>query len=213
MGKYGIIYADFAHASEEGSNWNGNSYSYEAGENFKNYYVDGRYEEGPFPANDILVAEGDGNERFLIMALEDVSASTYTWYASKSSAGLTVSTKTGIGLDLDEEEPKEIGKANTEKMLDIWKHDESVPDNNKDIWGISDLNGKWFIPSKDEWSAFADELLPVRTDEYVYYGLSDYYWSSSQYDTSYPWGVYFDGGGIYDSLIYGELWVRLSATF
>ena len=84
MERYGIIYADFAHSVENGS-WGGESYSYTAGTGFKNYYVDGRYEEGPFPANDILVADGGGNERFLIMALEDISTSTYTWYASKAS--------------------------------------------------------------------------------------------------------------------------------
>jgi len=213
MGKYGIIYADFAHASEEGSMWYGHAYSYEAGENFKNYYVDGKYEEGPFPENDILVAEGDGNERFLIMALEDVSASLYTWYASKASAGLSVSTKNGIGIDLDEEEPKEIGKANTEKMLDIWGHDESVPDNNRDIWGISDLNGKWFIPSKSEWLAFADEFKIDSTNYDENYGLRGSYWSSSQSSTGWAWSIRFefDMGRTYT--INYPYYVRLSATF
>ena len=211
MEKYGIIYADFAHSVENGS-WGGESYSYTAGTGFKNYYVDGKYEEGPFPANDILVADGEGNERFLIMALEDISASTYTWYASKSSAGISVTTETGIGLN---EEEKEIGKANTETMLGVWTADTDTAKSSDDIWGQIEANSNWFVPSRDELLAFADAFDIDSGNFSETYGLSVEYWTSSQDGIGGAWCVYFDEISMDSANISSrnDFSVRLSATF
>ena len=206
MEKYGIIYADFAHSVENGS-WGGESYSYTAGTGFKNYYVDGKYEEGPFPANDILVADGAGNERFLIMALEDISSSNYTWYESGCEDGIEVITETGIGLN---EEGKEIGKANTEKMLAKWTADTDTGKSNNDIWGQIEANSNWFIPSIDEWLAFIDAFDIVG---YSDFGLSFAYWSSSGVDNVNAYLIHFDNNLVCTYPINMGYQVRLSTTF
>ena len=174
MEKYGIIYADFAHSVENGS-WGNQeylqTYSYTSGENFKNYYVDGRYEEGPFPANDILVAEGEGNERFLIMALEDASISQYSGYFRWQSYGTEqVATEFGIG-------PEFVGKTNTETILGVWKEDENK--NANDMWSLIEDNSNWFVPSSGEWIAFSDAF-GIDQDNYnTTYGLKSSYHTSS----------------------------------
>ncbi len=202
MELYGIIYADLAHSSK--GSWGGKSYSYEAGTDFKNYYVSGRYEEGPFPANDILTAEGGENERFLIMALEDIGS--YTWYKSKSSDGITVSTSTGIGSEL-------VGKANTATMREIWEADTAVPENNNDIWGQIEENSNWFVPSKDEWLAFSDEFDIDLNNYSTTYGLGGSYWLSSQGGPYIAWYVNNYSGSVYNYGIGYNFCVRLSAAF
>ena len=132
---------------------------------------------------------------------------------AKLQTGLTVSTKTGIGLDLDEEEPKEIGKANTEKMLAKWTADTDTEKSNNDIWGQIGENSNWFIPSKDEWLAFADAFDIDSSNYSTTYKLSLYYWSSSQDDADGAWYVTFAGDKMRNTLINRIYSVRMSATF
>lgn len=84
----------------------------------------------------------------------------------------------------------------------------------KDMWG--QIQGEfakgWFVPSKEEWSAFAEEL-GITDSNYTSKGLSDWYWSSSQLGTGNAWDANFGSG----SMSYGDVnrnnYVRLSATF
>jgi len=209
-GEIGIIYADFAHSVPNGS-WGSYIYSYEAGTDFKDYYVSGKYEEGPFPANDILIAEGDGNDRFLIMALEDISESAYTWYNSKWENELDVDDA-AIGIS-----PDGIGKTNTKNMCRIWKTDTNPDKFNTDIWAQIGEESNWFVPSRDEWLAFNESFSIYTSAESDAYGLAPYYWTSSLYSHCEAYYVDFQNEDIQYTLSGNELEcknsVRLSATF
>ena len=69
------------------------------------------------------------------------------------------------------------------------------------------------LPSKEEWAAFGGQL-GINTSNYSSsYGLIYWYWSSTEYDSSSAWNVYFGSGYVnFDSKTYGG-YVRLCATF
>lgn len=88
-----------------------------------------------------------------------------------------------------------------------------------DMWGVDELRSKvnegWFVASKSEWAAFGDVAteLGVRMDNYNKYGLSEWYWSSSQiftYGAYYP--NFFEWCLNYD-FVSSNGFVRLSAIF
>ena len=103
------------------------------------------------------------------------------------------------------------GKENTDKMIDRMKnHTKYNPDYGEpttgtyaDIWNIIEDKVKegWFVPSRAEWSAFASYLniskTTTDTNYFRNYGfmnyntLSQWYWSSSQYDDDSAWDCDF----------------------
>ena len=87
-----------------------------------------------------------------------------------------------------------------------------------DMWGAikEQVDDGWFVPSKDEWAAFADMAvteLNLTTGNYSTYGLNAWYWSSSQNDAFDAYYAYFDLGYINYTNVYDGDSVRLSATF
>ena len=69
------------------------------------------------------------------------------------------------------------------------------------------------LPSKEEWAAFGGQL-GINTSNYSSsYGLSRWYWSSTERASSYAWGAYVNGGYMnYFDKTYDN-YVRLCATF
>ena len=142
----------------------------------------------------ILTPSGDGNDRFYVMALTDIATDEYTFGCSMSG------TTTTLGS----------GKTNTQTLIGKADLNSSLK---KQIQ--PKVNKGWFIPSKEEWSAFGEEL-GIGTTNYSDKGLSSWYWSSSQYfpDTSTAWHAYFTRGYMhYSGTIYGHYYVRLATTF
>ena len=83
----------------------------------------------------------------------------------------------------------------------------------EDLWGrIQELlkNG-WFLPSRGEWSAFAEEL-GVTKENYSEYGLVGEYWSSSQCSVYGCW-TYQPSSGWSTGDTDGGYRVRLSTRF
>ena len=227
----GIIYADLAVGGSGIWNDNGMSeYEYSAEtEGLKSYYVssesytsftDGTIEGWTRPV--LSEIEGSGTkDRFYVMALEDFNpGTTYFWYKSaygKLDDTIDYSTK---NFNLDQ------GKVNTTKMIEKWNGSGYGSQNEKDMWGVIqkadnegktwDLN-KWFVPSKVEWSAFGDmanSKMGVTKSNYSKYGLSSYYWSSSQFNTYNAYYANFDNGYMNNyGNVYSYNCVRLSATF
>ena len=119
------------------------------------------------------------------------------------------------------------GKENTEKMIDRMKNHSDTSKYSKDygepttgdIWNIIEDKVKdgWFVPSKAEWSAFASYLNTSKTSTdvnyYVNYGLSNWYWSSSQNSNDIAWGVTFYDGRMNDYNVNNPSSLRLCATF
>ena len=111
----GVIYADLAFSKSGSWNYNAsNSYSYTAKTNTKDYYISKTNYEGPFGTKDILTAiDGDGEDRFYVMALEDFNTGTlYCWY--DDAYGNMKDYATATSLDFG------TGKANTEAMIANW---------------------------------------------------------------------------------------------
>ena len=154
---------------------------------------------------------------------------TYYWYKEAYGDMSPLITETEFGS----------GKENTRKMIAKWDAAGTAegypnsPQNNQDIWKhIKDKynSEKWYIPSRGEWAAFGDyfsskEENPL-THDYEsgspiensgnyssFYGLSPYYWSSSQRDADYAWRAYFTNGVVFDFVVNNLYCVRLGATF
>ena len=141
----------------------------------------------------ILTPSKDGNDRFYIMALTDVGTREYKLASSSSMSGTTstfgsgkTNTQTLIGQDLDSSLKEKIQPK---------------------------VNKGWFIPSKEEWSAFGEEL-GITKSNYSAKGLSNWYWSSSTSGDLFAWSARFSKGYMctHISDIY-SIYVRLATTF
>ena len=196
-----------------------------------------------FGENKIIKLKKNKNKpRFYIMALEDFrtgsfeegsgyTAGTYYWYKNADGKMRTYAddTKTDFGK----------GYANTGKIIEIWNKNgegegsySGATQDDHDIW--KHIQGEyakgWYIPSSGEWGAFAD-YFKKRTEnglthnfesgDYVAnsgnykstYGLSDHYWSSSEYNTYNAWYAVFNIGYMGNLDVYVSSSVRLGATF
>ena len=108
----------------------------------------------------------------------------------------------------------------TQDKRDIWKHI-------KDKYNSKE---KWYIPSRGEWAAFADYLKKKTTNPLTHnyesgsyvansgnynslYGLSAWYWSSSQYDTDNAWIANLHSGYMDSNDVLSNRCVRLGVTF
>ena len=144
------------------------------------------------------VSGSSGNERFYVMALENAASGTYQFW---SSGGTSVVTSTDFGT----------GESNTAAM-------KAKSGSSSYLWGISAVqsgtwngSGGWYVPSRGEWAAFADQL-DITTSNYSSKGLSFYYWSSSQHSTYRAWRANFLIGG-FDYGVDDDTYVRLGTTF
>ena len=140
----------------------------------------------------ILTPSGDGNDRFYVMALTDIGTDTYSFGCSMSG------TTTTFGS----------GKTNTQTLIGKVDLNSSLKEQIQ-----PKINKGWFIPSKEEWNAFGEEL-GITKSNYGGKGLNMRYWSSSQYhtSTSYAWIANFYVGSM-SNLLRLSYCVRLATTF
>ena len=148
-----------------------------------------------------VLEDNDLKDRFYVMTLADFNGSDYRWAYNEFGRNY----QTGYGF--------EEGKYSTERLVEYWRENpaESVArygwgtsesgqrengivgmnnysgwDDSRILWNdIRDRaeNG-WFVPSEEEWVAFASELkISNKSSDDNYYsklGLAKTYWSSSQ---------------------------------
>ncbi len=208
-GKYGIIFVDLAVPSSGEWGYHSEHYSYpgekDATSGFKSYYImEGEKKTDDFGTADVIIADETktGNDRFYVMALDDVNADErYYWY--NNAIDYEIWRETGIGKMDDYETTTSInfgeGKTNTENMLTKWNTEAYGTKmttkgglyNRIDMWSVIPTGSKWFVPSSAEWAAFAGNL-NINKDNYGDYGLSQDYWSSSQKNDCYVWAATFD---------------------
>ena len=162
--------------------------------------------------NKTITPDGSGADRFYVMSLSDLNVggySTYCWYNSASSTGMSdyatyASTTFGSG------------KKNTEDMITKWNASGYGATNNQDLWKhIQDVAGtgkRWFVPSKAEWSAFGGEL-GITQNNYSSKGLNSRYWSSSQNNTNNAWYANFNNGNMNNNNVNNNNYVHLSTSF
>ena len=204
----GIIYADLAIGNTVEGGWLGKityTITTEDSANLKDYYIKetDHTEESGFGTGNVITPMDDSNgkDRFYVMALTDIGEGQYySWYSNYENLG-NLETESGFGT----------GKTNTEKMINLWNND-SNRDEVNDLWGY--IKEGWFVPSLDEWIAFAGEL-KIDQNNYTDKGLSSDYWTSSHitYIPNFASCINFGYGATAGSIYNGINFVRLSTTF
>ena len=125
----GIIYADLAVGGSGAWNdeeWSGYEYS-AVTSGLKSYYVSQEEYEGAFGKKDVLSPDGSGEDRFYVMALEDINPGTdYCWYSAAYGQLDKIIGET--------ENDFETGKENTEYVLGKWREEE---------WGAQNADGTY----------------------------------------------------------------------
>ena len=192
--------------------------------NLKSYYIkNDNYTDDSFKKSGKVIApmEGtSGNERFYVMALEDINPGTrYCWYYAaygNLDSSYNVST-TANDFAIAGAEP--TGRINTERMIASWNAEEyGVQNDNStydDMWGViqNEVDDGWFVPSKSEWSAFGSAFGITRSNYSSKYGLSSNYWSSSQNGTYDAYNASFGSGYVNSGIVRFYIYVRLATTF
>ena len=209
----GVIYADLAVGNQGSGQW-GKYTIPTVTEGLKDYYISQtnyKVNEG-FGTKDVISPTGTGTERFYIMALTNITknGAVYDWYnaALSKMSDYPETTSGDFGK----------GKSNTTTMISKWNAkaygDQDKCSYHKDMWGQiqEEVNNGWFVPSRAEWSAFGGEL-GITVSNYENFGLSDYYWSSSQSSTTSAWGAYFYLGWTDTNGVSAYTSVRMGATF
>ena len=199
----GVIFADLLTGSvRETQKWGSNNVAYTLPtdvtvDNVNSYYISKDSYTWAGILNPVISPKTtNGNKRFYIMQLSDFTTPAYTdetdpsksypayslyfWYKSAysdtSEYATTTSNKFGTG------------KTNTATMIEKWNNGSYGTGYNQDIWKHiqEKADDGWFIPSTEEWVAFANELGITSTNWKSTYGLSTVYWTSKRnyYQTS-----------------------------
>ena len=162
----------------------------------------------------------NGNERFYVMALEDINSGTYyCWYDAASGK---LDSQYNVDIDANDfavagAEP--TGRVNTERMIASWNSSQYGEQNDNstydDMWGViqDEVAEGWFVPSKSEWAAFGATFNITSSNYLSTYGLSDFYWSSSQRTMNIAFNANFHYGSIGDYDVFNGISVRLATTF
>ena len=212
----GIIFADllFGGSGEYGTNEDG-KYTITKISSCKDYYVSqNSYTNKLGGTTEVLTPIGDGNSRFYVMALADVDENYHNWYhAAYYSNGINdYSSIIGNGFGK--------GKPNTTTMIDKWKNKVYGGQNadtiyeRTDIWDVVQLqaaNG-WFVPSKQEWSAFA-KCFGITSSTFSSKGLRSCYSTSSLLEAKFAYAIQFNSEKIFNEGIGGGSYIRLATTF
>ena len=202
----GIIYADLAigNTVQEGSIGT-YTITTEDTANLKDYYIkeENHADESGFGIKGVIAPlEGSNRaDRFYVMELADIDGGQqYSWYSNNENL---------TNLETESEFGK--GKSNTEKMKNLWNNDNNKDEVN-DLWGH--IKEGWFVPSVDEWKAFAGEL-KIDKNNYDKKGLNSDYWSSSHYVyiPNFANSINFKSEAIGNGVMGMKFFVRVSTTF
>ena len=205
----GVIFADLAVGGDK--LWNGTPntrYRYEkSSKELKEYVVVGTYTHALNGKREMLTPILDGEDRFYIMALNDVGKNEHCWYHKASFKGM-------LDYEKATSETFGSGKQNTLNMIEKWNKGNYGTQNSDDMWRLiqKQVDDGWFVPSIDEWAAFAGQL-GITKSNYSSKGLSGWYWSSSQYNTNNAYYVNLFDGLVNINYVNSPNYVRLSATF
>ena len=206
----GVIFADLAVGGE--GQWGNEDFKGKykiptIEDGLKDYIVIGEYNDQINGKQEVLAPILDGEDRFYIMALNNVNKDQYSWYNSAYSEKM---------LDY-EKATSEIfgsGKQNTLNMIEKWNKEDYGAQDSDDMWSLiqKQVDDGWFIPSRQEWASFAGQL-GITKSNYSSKGLSGWYWSSSQYNTNLASIIGLSNGSVDTNYVNNNYCVRLAATF
>ena len=224
----GIIYVDLADTENTSGRWNNDTEGWSdweytpVTEGLKQYEIisesfTGFGEQWTKPV--LKKIDGsEGADRFYVMALEDIDDKTHYWWKDAYDKLDSTYIVEDTAIDFTKDNSKPTGLVNTERMMECYKKGEingtTVSKDNNDMWGLiqNEVDRGWFVPSKSEWAAFGTALSIDETN-YVNYGLSGWYWSSSQGSTYLAYYAYLGYGYVVRNLVDSNSYVRLSTTF
>ena len=150
----------------------------------KQYYIKGEYTDEHFGTGKVIapMEETSGNERFYVIALEDINPGTgYYWYNNASGKLDSSYNVSSTANDFASARAEPTGRLNTERMIASWNASQYGEQNLNDMWGViqDEVADGWFVPSKSEWASFGAVFNITSSNYLSTYGLSDFYWSSS----------------------------------
>ena len=203
-------------------------FSYNAKSNLKKYIISQENYEGDFGTKPVLKATTEGNDRFYVMALEDVALDG-TNTANRNSVYWNWYYNANENLDssMNKKDANDFGQGKNKTLIMITKWNEEAygtkngDSSHKDLWGIfNNTNNtmgtvdenKWFVPSRDEWIAFGSNL-GITTSNHGNFDLSDHYWTSSQFSIFGVYSVHYNYCSIDHTDVRNIAYVRLSAVF
>lgn len=205
----GIIFIDLVADKEKQLKYDNKMYkipTIKEKDNIKEYVTGGKFSHKLNGEQEMLMPIFDGEDRFYIMALEDIDKHwCHHWYANVSDMNdFAITTAMDFGS----------GRQNTLNMMKKWTNEEYGKQDSLDIWNVikEQVEDGWFILSVDEWAAFAGQL-GITKSNYSSKGLSGWYWSSSQYGTNSAFSIYLNNGYVDNYSVNGTHCVRLAATF
>ena len=204
----GVIFADLAVGGE--GQWGNFKEKYKIPtieDGLKDYIVIGEYNDQINGKQEVLAPILDGIDRFYIMALNDVGKDEHYWYNKATFKGMIDYEETTL-------ETFGSGKQNTLNMIKKWNKEDYGAQDSDDMWSLiqEQVNDGWFILSVDEWAAFAGQL-GITKSNYSSKGLSGWYWSSSQCNSTHAYLMDLDYGYVDNYSVNGTHCVRLAATF
>lgn len=178
----------------------------------KDYYVSQEsYTNKLGGTAEVLTPIGTGEDRFYIMSLNNNLSRTYDWY--NAARGNMNDYATATSQEFGK------GKDNTATMISKWEakaygEQNACANHHKDIWGQikTQANNGWFVPSRQELTAFAGQL-GITKSNYSSKGLSGWYWSSSQCNSTHAYLMDLDYGYVSNDYVGNSGYVRLAATF
>ena len=205
----GIIFIDLVADKEKQLKYDNKMYkipTIKEKDNIKEYVTGGKFSHKLNGEQEMLIPILDGEDRFYIMALEDVDEHwCHHWYANVSDMkDFAITTAMDFGS----------GQKNTLNIIEKWNKEDYGAQDSDDMWSLiqEQVNDGWFILSVDEWAAFAGQL-GITKSNYSSKGLSGWYWSSSQYGTNSAFSIYLNNGYVDNYGVNGTHCVRLAATF
>ena len=204
----GIIFIDLVADKEKQLKYDNKMYKIpiiKEKDNIKEYVTGGKFSHKLNGKQEVVVPILDGEDRFYIMALSNVNKGKYSWYGSaKKMPDYKKTTLNVFGS----------GRQNTLNMMKKWTNEEYGKKKQDDLWNkvkIQVQNG-WFIPSIDEWCAFTEQI-GITESNYSSKGLSGWYWTSSQYNTTTAYLMNLNYGCVSTINVDYSNYVRLAATF
>ncbi len=230
----GVIFVDLLTGSiRETQQWGNSDGEYKidkrSASDVKNYYIsqDNYKWANIQESKPVLSPKGKGIERFYVMALSDFTTPAYTdkndetksyqAYTSYSFYKNAYGKMSPLITSSDFGE----GKENTRKMIEKWNlggtsdgYTDAIQ-GNQDIWKHiqTKYSEGWFIPSRAEWAAFANEFEITYSNHSSLFKLSGFYWSSSQVSNSTAWNIFFYRNFMGERSVDGIHSVRLATTF
>ena len=180
----GIIFIDLVADKEKQLKYDNKMYKIpiiKEKDNIKEYVTGGKFSHKLNGEQEMLMPIFDGEDRFYIMALEDIDKHWCHWYANVSDMkDFAITTVMDFGS----------GQKNTLNIIEKWNKEDYGAQDSFDIWNIikKQVEDGWFVPSTIEWKVFRNQLNIKRTN-YEGRALKVRYWSSSQFDYD---GVYIE---------------------